>query len=92
MEAYRAGATYRQLMAQFGIGQATVWAHLRRRGVPKRGSWGLSSKERARLVERYSSGASISMLAAESGASYRGVRGALLDEGVELRSRGRIPS
>lgn len=90
VEAYRVGASYRDLMAQFGIGETTVWAHLRRRGVPKRGSWGPSAKEQTRLIERYRGGATIAVLATEFGMSYRGVRTFLLQEGLELRRRGRI--
>lgn len=30
-----AGGTYAQLAERFGIGETTVWAHLRRRGVRK---------------------------------------------------------
>lgn len=89
VEAYRAGATYQDLMTRFGIGETTVWSHLRRRGVPKRGSWGPSGKERSRLVERYAAGAPISVLATEFGVSYRRVRSTLLEEGVALRSRRR---
>lgn len=90
--AYRAGASWLDLSAQFGIGQTTVWAHLRRREEPKRDRRTALGAEVGRLAASYNTGSSIDTLASVFGMSRAKVRSTLVEAGVEIRRPGRQPS
>jgi transposase len=86
--AYVAGASIRELAAQFKINRATVLDHLRRHEVPRRPQLRkLSDKQIAEAAELYRDGWSLLRLGKHYGVDDETVRRALRRVGVLMRPR-----
>lgn len=78
---YEAGAGVLELAEKYGIHRATVFAHLRRRDVPRRRP-GLSDHEQAQAVRLSRGGMSMRAIGRQMGVDGKAVRVALVDAGV----------
>lgn len=78
---YEAGAGVQELADKYGIHRATVFAHLRRREVPRRRP-GLSDHEQAEAVRLSRDGMSMRAIGRQMGVDRKAVRVALVDAGV----------
>lgn len=84
--AYRSGVAVDELAKRYGICRQTVSGIMRRKAVPNRQPK-LDDKAVSMAAERYRSGASLMMLAADLGVSATTVGRALVEAGVSLRPR-----
>ena len=82
---YLSGTRIDQLAERYGVHRATVFAHLRRRNVPRR-PVGLDEDEAADAVRLYRSGMSIRAVARQIGVDRKGVLSSLEAAEVEIRS------
>jgi hypothetical protein len=86
--AYRAGATIRELGAQFGVWRGTVGRNLKARDIntraPKLGQDGI--QEAARL---YRTGWTLIEIAEHYGVGYNTMRVRLISAGMVMRPKGR---
>jgi DNA-binding CsgD family transcriptional regulator len=78
---YEAGAGVLELAEKYGIHRATVFAHLRRREVPRRHP-GLSDYEQAEAVRLSQDGMSMRAIGRQMGVDRKAVRVALVDAGM----------
>ncbi|WP_245725862.1 hypothetical protein [Propionibacterium cyclohexanicum] len=83
---YLSGTRIDQLAGRYGVHRATVFAHLRRRNVPRR-PVGLDEAEAADAVRLYRTGMSIRAVARQIGADRKCVRSALEADGSKTRSK-----
>jgi len=81
---YLAGGSPDELAERYGIHRATVFAHLRRRDVPRRRA-GLDEVEAAEAVRLYRRGTSIRVIARGVGVDRKAVRRALEVAGIATR-------
>ena len=86
--AFQAGETASVLAERYGINEATVFGHLRRRGVRRGKRFRLSEADVIRATELYASGDTLNAVAINLGVCATTVRMALLRNGVRLRRRG----
>lgn len=90
--AYDAGASHRELAAQFGIHRQTVASHLARAGITVRAaSKCLSEQDMDVAVGLYRSGRSLAEVASRFGVSPRVFRRIVISAGVAIRPKGRRP-
>lgn len=75
---YLAGASIDELAGKYGIHRSTVFAHLRRRGTPRRLT-GLDVDEQAEAVRLYRTGLSLRVVSRAMGVDRKAVRAALAD-------------
>lgn len=78
------------ISAKYGVHRSTIPALVRRAGAEVRIA-GLATDERARASLLYESGMALVQVARLMGISAHAVRQAVLDEGGQLRPRGRRP-
>ena len=78
---YLAGMSVKALAERYGIHRATVFAHLRRREVPRRRP-GLSDHEQAEAVRLSRDGMSMRAIGRQMGVDRKAVRVALVDAGA----------
>ena len=78
---YEAGAGTQELAEKYGIHRATVFAHLRRREVPRRHP-GLSGHEQAEAVRLSRDGMSMRAIGRQMGVDRKAIRVALVDAGI----------
>lgn len=78
---YEGGAGVQELAEKYGIHRATVFAHLRRREVPRRRP-GLNDHEQAEAVRLSRDGMSMRAIGRQMGVDRKAVRVALVDAGV----------
>jgi len=86
VERYMAGATLREVAAEFGIHRYTAAGHLERRGVARRFK-GLDFEVFERAAELYADGLSFTDVAERVGANRNTIRRAFLASGVPIRPR-----
>ncbi|MDK9294391.1 hypothetical protein FAM19031_001489 [Propionibacterium freudenreichii] len=79
---YLAGGSPDELAERYGIHRATVFAHLRRRDVPRR-RLGLDEVESAEAVRLYRAGVSLRAIGRQVGADRKAVRKALVEANVK---------
>lgn len=87
---YEAGMPVKAISANYGVHRSTVPALVRRAGAEVRVA-GLDAEERARASALYGSGMTLAQVARHMGIGDEAVRQAVLDEGGQLRARGRRP-
>ena len=78
---YEAGSGVQELAKRYGIHRATVFAHLRRREVPRRRP-GLNDQEQAEAVHLSREGMSMRATGRRMGVDRKAVRAALVEAGV----------
>lgn len=83
---YEAGAGVQDLAEKYGIHRGTVFAHLRRREVPRRRP-GLSDHEQAEAVHLSRGGMSMRAIGRQMGVDRKAVRVALVGAGVVSEAR-----
>lgn len=81
---YLAGASPDELAERYGIHRATVFAHLRRRDVPRRRP-GLDEVESAEAVRLYRTGVSLRATAQRLEVDRKLVRRTLIEANVQIR-------
>lgn len=82
---YLSGMRIDHLAERYGVHRATVFAHLRRRNVPRR-PVGLNAAEAADAVRLYRNGMSIRAVARQMGADRKCVHSALEAAGATIRT------
>jgi transposase len=87
---YEAGMPVKAISAKYGVHRGTIPALVRRAGAEVRVA-GLDAEERARASALYESGMTLVQVARRMGIGDDAVRQAVLDEGGQLRPRGRRP-
>lgn len=87
---YEAGMPVKAISANYGVHRGTIPALVRRAGAEVRVA-GLDAEERARASALYRNGMTLVQVARHMGIGDEAVRQAVLDEGGQLRPRGRRP-
>ncbi len=88
---YVSGAPTTQLMAEHGISKTGALKLLAQAGVPmRRQSMSLKEVEEAAVL--YRSGLSLAKVSERTKLPLESIRRALIDAGVKMRPRGRVPS
>lgn len=87
---YEAGMAVKAISAKYGVHRSTIPALVRREGVLVRVA-GLDAEERARASSLYESGMTLVQVARRMGIGDDAVRQAVLDEGGQIRPKGRRP-
>lgn len=82
---YLTGMRIDELAERYGVHRATVFAHLRRRNVPRR-TVGLDEAEGADAVRLYRSGMSLRAVARQIGVDRKRVRSVLETAGINVRT------
>jgi hypothetical protein len=85
VQAYREGATLKELVGRFGICQTSVIAHLDRRGVQRRQPDGLSAEQVREGALLYEGGLSLAAVGERLGFNKQTVRKYLVAGGVTMR-------
>lgn len=87
---YQSGTRLRDLASKYDISESTVKRHIRSAGVPHRKTWALDRDQVQEASHLYATeGWSILKLSKHLGCAEDTVRRALLDNSVQMRSRGR---
>ena len=87
---YASGVPTTALAKRCGVSPDTVRRHANLAGV-EAGEWAIPKNDVDHIVELYEQGEPIVDIAGRFGLGHRQVRGALVDAGVTIRSRGRRP-